>query len=63
MLKHLDHYSFSFVMKIYRTRRFAEVNNYKMALRILKVNYPDIFLEDFEDFIAHIHQAIAVMDP
>jgi hypothetical protein len=58
----LDCFSFEFVMQLYRSKRYAEANNYKMALRILKVKYPDIFMEDFEDFIDKLSCTISVID-
>jgi hypothetical protein len=54
----LDTYPFDFVMQLYRSRLYAERKNHKMALRILKVKYDDLFSAAFETFISNLGETI-----
>jgi hypothetical protein len=54
----LDNYSVEFVMQLYRSRLYAERYNNKMALRILKIKYPDLFSTPFETFISNLSATI-----
>ena len=54
--------SFSFVMDLYRARSSAERRGDSPAIENLKQHYPELFTEEFEEFIEGLKVTVAYLD-
>jgi hypothetical protein len=54
--------SFSFVMDLFRAKKSAEGRGDKKAIESLNQCYPELFTEEFEEFIENLRQATAYLD-
>jgi len=57
-MKELDKLPMDVVMKLYRQRLAAEKNGDRATLTILEKQYPDLFSNEFEDFIFNLRMSI-----
>ena len=58
----MNELSVQFVMDLYRVRIRAEKSRDAKAIESLKLHYPELFSEDFEDFIKNAKIATAYLD-
>ncbi len=58
----INNLSFTFVMDLYRLRINAEKRKDKKALLDLQQRYPELFTEDFDDFIEKLKMTAQYLD-
>ena len=54
--------SFSFIMDLYRTKSSAESRGDISAIDSLKRHYPELFTDEFEEFIEGLKATVAYLD-
>jgi hypothetical protein len=57
-MNNLDKFSFDFVMKLYRTKMYAEQHSLAYKIEYLKQHYPDLFTPTFERFIENLKETV-----
>ena len=57
-MNNFDELSFTFMMDIYRVKIKAIKRDDKKALKNLEQHYPELFTEDFNQFINNLHLCV-----
>lgn len=54
--------SFSFEMDLFRSKTNAEIRKDAAAIDDLKIHYPDLFSEEFQEFIENLKVTMEYLD-
>ena len=57
-----DKLSLPFIMDLYRAKMKAEARGDASAIMSLKINYPELFSENFSEFIQNFKHAVKIFD-